>query len=64
MYFTWKTTKENNTYIYTVTKNIPTNQIQDNGSYCITTTERTGVCKNRAKAVKIAKKITTYLNNK
>lgn len=63
MYFTWKTKKQNNTYIYIVTKNIPTNEIQMDGSYCITTIEKKGICKNRSQAVKLAKKWTKYLNN-
>jgi len=50
-YFTWNTKKnQNNTYSYIVKKVVSTNEIQEDGSYAITTIEKIGACKSRAKA--------------
>ena len=49
--YTWNTKKnQNNTYSYIVKKVIPTDEIQEDGTYSITTIEKIGACKTRAKA--------------
>ncbi len=50
-FYTWNTKKnQNNTYSYIVKKIIPTDEIQEDGTYTITTIEKIGACKTRAKA--------------
>lgn len=63
MYYTWNTKKQNNTYIYIVKKEIPTNEIQIDGTYSITTIEKKGICQTRHQAVQTAKKWVRYLKN-
>ncbi len=49
--YTWNTKKnQNNTYSYIVKKVISTDEIQEDGTYTITTIEKIGACKTRAKA--------------